>query len=1093
MAESVDDVLRSVSVDEMYKDYKDGIITRGVLNRNTRDKAKLNLKDEIDKSGYSGALLENTIEHTQKAYDLMLQDLASGKDSGLGIFNPIPSVMMLWHAAKGVSQTIGGFGEVNGAKAEMMMLAKGASPGWARWIGMTVDVGSNFVPVKVGARALQKGVQKVFGAATEVAAGKEDEAAIQFVHKVVEESLKAEGLVVEKIAATATEAAKTIVKKVQDPLNLGKRPKLAPIPQITSGLDILKSTIPKFGAEPTEKEFQTLRTLARTALKEGTQDAETNFAKYMAAFFSPTVVKQTKSLMVGRGAHGSVQVQFPDINHADLYSAIGRSRKLMSGKVGMDPDWKGLAARFGATLEDGPSGIGSLAVKYREQITEAVKGLKEGSVYRAADISGQVAEVSQKINYSKQMMGLLTEWAPAEMAKGDIRAAMKTLAQDISVLSVKQLSGGSGRYLIGKAREQGGFFEGIREIYNNMLLPLSFTSAAVGNSVSASMALAKRFSISPTEAFYMSKGMFLATSDAMKALGNTYFKQYTSPTGRQMGPGRFDYPVTGALGKMGRIIYKPTETVLGMDNLFTTWFTRGSHYAWAAREGIQQGLSGLALGKYVKQQASQPNDEMIKEARRFSKELTFQNQLDPFSRKLQSWVQHDFGAGFRPGAFFFPFMRSAIDLTKFSWNHSPGLQMISTKLWQDMAAGGARGDEAVAKLIMGNMLGMYFYELAKEGLITGSGPADPALKQRWLADGNKEHSMKLPDGRWISHTNIEPLSSIMSMIADFTMISDQIDDMGKLQMAHAITYAIVHNLGNNTWWAEANKLVDVVSGNMGYETSMKVFMQPALNMYGGSLMTQASRIADPTTREARTFVEQFQAKTPVWSKSLKPLRDGYGDRWIPQKPAISSWFGLAGQAWLKIADTQNDPIKKEGERLEARISKFPDTVGVGPVESPASITPQEPGRVQPMSRITDAQKERWQQIYKAILHHPTLGMEKKLINTPNYQALPVAGQRAQFEGQLSDYKNAAKDILISEDKGLGRKIYNNQAQADILKLAPEKRPAFEQKFERAMTVYDNLDPQQIKNIMKWGDTTIDDTPPDESGLSLRVAPTGATE
>ena len=91
-------------------------------------------------------------------------------------------------------------------------------------------------------------------------------------------------------------------------------------------------------------------------------------------------------LSIGRGAHGPVRVIFPDRNHADLYSAVGRSRRQISGEgVGRIPAaWNDLADRFGVDRAK----IGEMAVQYRVQINEAVKGIPKGETITAPPAAG---------------------------------------------------------------------------------------------------------------------------------------------------------------------------------------------------------------------------------------------------------------------------------------------------------------------------------------------------------------------------------------------------------------------------------------------------------------------------------------------------------------------------------------------------------------------------------------------------------------------------------------------------------------------------------------------------------------------------------
>lgn len=90
-----------------------------------------------------------------------------------------------------------------------------------------------------------------------------------------------------------------------------------------------------------------------------------------------------RRLKIGRGANGQVDVVFQDQNHADLFSAVGRSRRQNSGQGGRDPDWAGLAARFGIP----PDLIGQAASRYREAVMAGVRGLPQGESFVAPTLA----------------------------------------------------------------------------------------------------------------------------------------------------------------------------------------------------------------------------------------------------------------------------------------------------------------------------------------------------------------------------------------------------------------------------------------------------------------------------------------------------------------------------------------------------------------------------------------------------------------------------------------------------------------------------------------------------------------------------------
>src|SRR3546814_2580177 len=68
-----------------------------------------------------------------------------------------------------------------------------------------------------------------------------------------------------------------------------------------------------------------------------------------------------------------------------------------------------------------------------------------------------------------------------------------------------------------------------------------------------------------------------------------------------------------------------------------------------------------------------------------------------------------------------PFIRTPTNLIKFTAERSPLAPMV--KEWRrDFAAGGARRDLAIAKVMVGSGVGATIAELAAKGIVTGSAP-----------------------------------------------------------------------------------------------------------------------------------------------------------------------------------------------------------------------------------------------------------------------------------------------------------------------------------------------------------------------------------
>ena len=691
--------------------------------------------------------------------------------------------------------------------------------------------------------------------------------------------------------------------------------------------------------------------------------------------------------------------------------------------------------------------------------------------FRGAEVTaGRAVEILKETPPMKQLTNMLMAWDPESLAKGDFRGAMMTFAEDIVGMAetpekVRALAATS-QGLWGRFKETG--WPMIRQVYTNLLLarPLTQVRNFAGNTIAAVNAVAERatgaaFSadrkagLVMSEAVYLPKGMMLAMGDGLKAFGDAF---------RKMSPddvSRLDYVPTRLPGVLGRIIQSPGDAMRGMDNFFKAIMERGSYYAQAMREGTHRGLQGDALSGYIARRVNNPTEKMMIEASEFKLAQTFQNELGTLGKKVQGTLQ----AG--PLALYFPFMKTPINLAKYAWNRTPGLQLFSKSLYDDIAAGGVKADLAIGRLTTSNLMGMFLFELAKDGMITGSGPVDPALRRVWLTT-HQPYSVKTKDG-WIPIANAEPGSTVFGLVGDYAQILNQLDQPSAEQGAMALAFTIMHNLADKTYWQTMSDLVDVASGvALGHEpgkTARTVLLGPVTTVAtGGPLGASIARAIDPIRRETRTFMDGLQARIPGYSKDLPPMRDAYGDPILPPQAVGGPWVGIFSP--LTVRPLEEDPIKREGDRLGIKVPQFPWSIG-GPTRDDFDIRAPFP-EDKIGTEVSPQQRDRWQQIYGRLLRHPELGIEKQLLGNSLYQKSTPAMQRESFMDFMADSRSTAREALTIEDVALGKKILTNDAMALLPLLNEQDQAAMKGQLQESLNLFDTLAPEQRANLLRWG-------------------------
>jgi hypothetical protein len=468
------------------------------------------------------------------------------------------------------------------------------------------------------------------------------------------------------------------------------------------------------------------------------------------------------------------------------------------------------------------------------------------------------------------------------------------------------------------------------------------------------------------------------------------------------------------------------------------------------------------LAAYISRRVNNPTEKMILEANDFALNQTFQNELGTLGKTMQKTLQ----AG--PLALYFPFMKTPMNLAKYAWNRTPGLQLTSASLYNDILEGGVKADMAIGRLTMSNLTAMFLFELAKDGVITGGGPVDPNLRRVWLTT-HQPYSIKGPSG-WIPMTGMEPGTTTLGMVADFARVLNQLDEPTGSQTAMALSFAVMKDLTDKTYWQGVTDLVDIAGGvSLGRLPSparleQTVFGPAATVVTGGPLVSAVARVEDPIKREVRSFMDNVLSRVPGYSKTVPPDRDPYGDPILFPQSIGADWLGVVSP--ITERPFESDRVKVEGEKLQVKVPDFPWTLG-GTVRDDFDIRAPFPEDKLPVE-LTNQQRDRWQQIYKGILRHPKHGIEATLLDSPQYQGATRAMQRELFMDAMADYRSTAKDALQVEDATLFRKVMENDARAVLPLLHEPDRSQANQRYQEAIGGFERMAPQQRQNLLRWG-------------------------
>jgi hypothetical protein len=339
----------------------------------------------------------------------------------------------------------------------------------------------------------------------------------------------------------------------------------------------------------------------------------------------------------------------------------------------------------------------------------------------------------------------------------------------------------------------------------------------------------------------------------------------------------------GSKGWADTIISSPSRLLLTMDEFFKQATYRGRITADALGEADRMGLTGAQRDEFVQRYIRESfgaNGEAIRgDALLQAQRSTFTEPLEAgsFAASFQSAGR---GKGFGKAAFrfFFPFIRTPVNILSQSLQNMPALQFLSSRFREDLAAGGIRAAQARGKIVTGTAMLVPLYFLAGRGDLTGSGPSDYRVRAEWINAGNRPYSIRFrnEDGTvsYFNYQRYEPIANVLSVVADFNEIMRDTyneRESSKLWIGAALVLAFAENTVNKTFTQGMSNLIDMMQGDQqmseaAFNSTIGSFVPNILNQTNG----------DEYFREVRTPMDAILSRTGLYN-DVDPNRNVLGE------------------------------------------------------------------------------------------------------------------------------------------------------------------------------------------------------------------------
>ncbi|MFN4278303.1 MAG: hypothetical protein ACK4FJ_18575 [Ferrovibrio sp.] len=380
-----------------------------------------------------------------------------------------------------------------------------------------------------------------------------------------------------------------------------------------------------------------------------------------------------------------------------------------------------------------------------------------------------------------------------------------------------------------------------------------------------------------------------------------------------------DTTIGGLVDALGTVIRLPTRLMSSQDELFKQLAYRGRAFAMAAREADNLGFkSGTpAWDRHVKKRVEEAftpdgmakNDTALLQAQ----EVTFTQDLGyGIGHDLQRFVGH------HPGMrVILPFIRTPTNILRFTWQRTPGLNLLQKQWREDFMAGGERRAMAVAKATIGGALWAYAANLAMEGRITGGGPTDPDLKKAKMETGWRPYSFVWQDEngktQYTELNRLDPFGMFFGIAADMTEVMGHISDGDAGELVAGAATALINNLSSKTYLRGIMDTAMVVRDPI---RSGQRWMYRQVGSYVPSVLKGFND--DPHLREVRSSIDAIKARLPGYSKEVDPRRNILGEKvLVPPGMSVEGMSPLATTEWKadSVLDELADQMQKHNRAI----------------------------------------------------------------------------------------------------------------------------------------------------------------------------------
>jgi len=449
---------------------------------------------------------------------------------------------------------------------------------------------------------------------------------------------------------------------------------------------------------------------------------------------------------------------------------------------------------------------------------------------------------------------------------------------------------------------------------------------------------------------------------------------------------------------LGEFVRIPGRLLTAEDAFFKSIGYRMELHAQAYRQAFNEGLKDEAAAIRVLEIIDNPPENIKLSAIDASRYQTFTNKLGKvgtYTEKLRNAV---------PGArILAPFIRTPINIMSFTFERTP-LAPLMQSVREEIAAGGARRDLALAKITMGSMVMAVSADLALSGSITGAGPVDRDQKNILRATGWQPYSIKVGD-TYYAYNRLDPTGALLGLAADMAEIMGQTTEADAQQLAVAAGLSVSQNMASKTYMSGLVDFMDAFFSSSTDPEANNYKLNSWLKRTAASVVPSGvaalERSISPELTATYGILDRIKSRIPGYSEGLPPRRNIFGEPVV-----LEGGIGPDIMSPIYISTAKEDPIADELVAQQVSISM--------------------PRRVINGVELDAEQYDKYILLYsgqdnKGMKSVPLKAKLKELFAKSRYKQAtdgPEGGKALEIQAVFTAYRDYAKAQLIKEDPKL---------------------------------------------------------------------------